>query len=136
MNSEFSAQNLRNKRIQRAVEVSAQMFLRDGIEAVKMTDIANESGIGVATLYRYFRNKTGITIAAMTHLWNELKNMNFPVLLLAGELDKKFVQLAHKMHKLLNLSQLETINDTGHAIHVEEPKIFGRIVSEFIRGRN
>ena len=40
-----------------------------------MTDIADECGIGVATLYRYFGTKTGITIAAMTHLWNELKKM-------------------------------------------------------------
>jgi AcrR family transcriptional regulator len=40
-----------------------------------MTDIADVSGVGVATLYRYFGTKTGITIAAMTHLWNELNNM-------------------------------------------------------------
>ena len=75
MKSEFSAQNLKTRRIHRAVEVSAQLFLRDGIEAVKMTDIADESGIGVATLYRYFGTKTGIAIAAMTHLWEELKRM-------------------------------------------------------------
>jgi len=73
--SEFSAQNLKTRRIKRAVEVSAQLFLRDGIETVKMTDIADESGIGVATLYRYFGTKTGIAIAAMTHLWDELKRM-------------------------------------------------------------
>lgn len=75
MKNEFSAQNLKTKRINRSIEVSAQLFLRDGIEAVKMTDIADESGVGVATLYRYFGTKTGIAIAAMTHLWNELKNM-------------------------------------------------------------
>ena len=40
------------------------------------------------------------------------------------------------MQNLLNISQFETIIDTGHAIHVEEPEIFGRIVSEFIKGRN
>ncbi|MBR2284013.1 MAG: TetR/AcrR family transcriptional regulator [Ruminococcus sp.] len=51
------------------------MFVRDGIEAVKMTDIADECGIGVATLYRYFGTKTGITIAAMTHLWKQLREM-------------------------------------------------------------
>jgi AcrR family transcriptional regulator len=73
--NEFSAQNLKTKRINRSIEVSAQLFLRDGIEAVKMTDIADESGVGVATLYRYFGTKTGIAIAAMTHLWDELKNM-------------------------------------------------------------
>lgn len=75
MNNEFSAKNLKTKRLERAVEVSAQMFVRDGIEAVKMTDIADECGIGVATLYRYFGTKTGITIAAMTHLWKQLREM-------------------------------------------------------------
>lgn len=40
-----------------------------------MTDIAEESGIGVATLYRYFGTKTSITIAAMTYLWNQMNDM-------------------------------------------------------------
>ena len=60
MENEYSAQNFRSKRIHHAIEISAQMFLRDGIESVKMTDIADECGIGVATLYRYFGTKTGI----------------------------------------------------------------------------
>ena len=75
MENEFTPQNFRSKRIHHAVEVSAQMFLKNGIENVKMTDIADECGIGVATLYRYFGTKTGITIAAMTHLWEEMKKM-------------------------------------------------------------
>ena len=71
----FSQDNLKNQRFDKAVEVSAQLFLKNGIEAVKMTDIADESGIGVATLYRYFGTKNGITIAAMTYMWNELNKM-------------------------------------------------------------
>jgi 2-succinyl-6-hydroxy-2,4-cyclohexadiene-1-carboxylate synthase len=78
----------------------------------------------------------GMGTGSQPSFWSELKEMAFPVLLLAGALDKKFVQLALKMQNCLNICQFETINDTGHAIHVEEPKIFGRIVSEFIRGRN
>ena len=52
MVNEFSQETLKNKRFEKAVEVSAQLFLKNGIEAVKMTDIADECGIGVATLYR------------------------------------------------------------------------------------
>ena len=37
--------------------------------------IADECGIGVATLYRWFGTKNGITIAAMTYMWNELNKM-------------------------------------------------------------
>ena len=75
MENDFSHDTLKSKRLNRAVEVSAQMFLKNGIEAVKMTDIADELGIGVATLYRYFGTKNGITIAAMTYMWNELNKM-------------------------------------------------------------
>ncbi len=75
MENAFSQDNLKNQRFDKAVEVSAQLFLKNGIESVKMTDIAKESGVGVATLYRYFGTKNGITIAAMTYMWNELNKM-------------------------------------------------------------
>ena len=75
MENEISHDNLKNKRYEKAVEVSAQLFLKNGIDSVKMTDIADECGIGVATLYRWFGTKNGITIAAMTYMWNELNKM-------------------------------------------------------------
>ncbi len=75
MENQTHQETLRSKRIERAVEISADMFLKNGIEAVKMTDIADACGVGVATLYRYFGTKTSVTIAAMTHLWNELRGM-------------------------------------------------------------
>lgn len=68
-------ESLKSKRIDRAVEISAEMFLKNGIEAVKMTDIADACGVGVATLYRYFGTKNAITIAAMAHLWTKLRGM-------------------------------------------------------------
>ncbi|WP_297955209.1 TetR/AcrR family transcriptional regulator [uncultured Ruminococcus sp.] len=75
MDNGSSHENSKNKRIGKAVEVSAQLFLKNGIAPVKMTDIADECGIGVATLYRWFGTKNGVTIAAMTYMWNELNNM-------------------------------------------------------------
>ena len=61
MENQHAQESLKTKRIERAVEISAEMFLRNGIEAVKMTDIADACGVGVATLYRYFGTKTTIT---------------------------------------------------------------------------
>lgn len=75
MDNGSSHESSKNKRIGKAVEVSAQLFLKNGIAPVKMTDIADECGIGVATLYRWFGTKNGVTIAAMTYMWNELNNM-------------------------------------------------------------
>ena len=75
MQNEFSYETLKNKLIEKAVSSCAEMFLKYGIDAVRMTDIARESGVGVATIYRYFGTKTGITIAAMTYLWNQMREM-------------------------------------------------------------
>ena len=73
MEHQHGHESLKSKRSERAVEISAEMFLKHGIDAVKMTDIADACGVGVATLYRYFGTKTVITIAAMTYLWTDLK---------------------------------------------------------------
>ena len=73
--SDLSPKKLKDRRIERAVSACAELFLANGIENVKMTDIADLSGIGVATLYRYFGTKIGIAIDAMTFLWNDLKNL-------------------------------------------------------------
>lgn len=53
----------------RAVACAAALFLERGIANVKMTDIAEETGVGVATLYRHFSTKTAIAIAAATLMW-------------------------------------------------------------------
>ncbi len=72
---DHTVDNLKEKRMNKAVAVSAGMFLKYGIDNVKMTGIADETGVGVATLYRYFGTKIGVAIAAMTYLWNELNTM-------------------------------------------------------------
>lgn len=48
---------------------AAALFLRDGIEAVRMTDIAEASGVGVATLYRRYKTKTSLAVRAGTYMW-------------------------------------------------------------------
>ena len=48
---------------------AAALFLRDGIAPVRMTDIAEAAGIGVATLYRRYKTKTALAILAGTYLW-------------------------------------------------------------------
>ena len=53
----------------RVVAVAAKLFLRDGIEQVKMTDIAREAGVGVATIYRHFQTTTRLAAEAGTLLW-------------------------------------------------------------------
>ncbi|WP_163579426.1 2-succinyl-6-hydroxy-2,4-cyclohexadiene-1-carboxylate synthase [Gracilibacillus saliphilus] len=68
----------------------------------------------------------------MPPLWNQLDQLQMPVLLMVGEWDQKFVEINKKMDKWMPNSRLEIIKYVGHAIHVEQIKIFGTILEEFI----
>ena len=62
------------RRYEGIVRRAADLFLADGIAGVKMTDVAQASGVGVATVYRYFGTKTNVAIAACTLLWREFRD--------------------------------------------------------------
>ncbi len=57
------------QRRERILEAAFRLFSEHSIEAVKLTDIADASGIGIATLYRYFGTKPDLAIEIATKKW-------------------------------------------------------------------
>lgn len=86
----------------------------------------SQSAVGLSNSLKGF--STGV----QPSLWKKLDSLNFPVILLTGELDKKFCEIAKKMKALLRNADWKIINDVGHAIHVENPKLFATIVEDII----
>ncbi|WP_047983650.1 2-succinyl-6-hydroxy-2,4-cyclohexadiene-1-carboxylate synthase [Ornithinibacillus californiensis] len=74
----------------------------------------------------------GMGTGSQPNWWGKLSSVTKPVLLLVGEKDNKFIQLNKKMHESLSNSKLKVVENAGHAIHVERPAFFGKIVEEFI----
>ncbi|GGB36864.1 putative 2-succinyl-6-hydroxy-2,4-cyclohexadiene-1-carboxylate synthase [Lentibacillus populi] len=64
--------------------------------------------------------------------WEQVRELSVPVLLVAGALDEKFVKLNQRLKNRLQSGDLIIVEDVGHAIHVEQPTFFGKIVTEFI----
>lgn len=54
---------------QRILETSFRVFAENTIEKVKMTDIADAAGIGVATVYRYYSTKPKLAVAVSAWAW-------------------------------------------------------------------
>ncbi|MFE7065049.1 2-succinyl-6-hydroxy-2,4-cyclohexadiene-1-carboxylate synthase [Sutcliffiella sp. NPDC057660] len=75
---------------------------------------------------------SGLGTGSQPSYWERLEDCKIMVLLLAGEDDKKFVLIAEKMERLMKNAQYVKISGAGHAIHVEQPRKFGKIVSEFL----
>ncbi|KAB2329023.1 2-succinyl-6-hydroxy-2,4-cyclohexadiene-1-carboxylate synthase [Bacillus mesophilum] len=77
----------------------------------------------------------GMGTGSQPSWWEDLANLSFNVLLITGELDKKFCDIADKMTASLPNCEWQTVKNCGHAIHVEKPEKFGTIVEEFLFSR-
>jgi 2-succinyl-6-hydroxy-2,4-cyclohexadiene-1-carboxylate synthase len=74
----------------------------------------------------------GMGTGSQPSWWDQLEKLACEVLLLTGEKDKKFCDIADKMKNKLKNCTWMVIEECGHAIHVEEPEKFGTIVSDFL----
>lgn len=74
----------------------------------------------------------GMGTGAQASYWSQLTNINCDTLLVTGELDTKFCNIAKEMVSLNPSLCNFIVKEAGHAIHVENPEFFGTIVSEFL----
>ena len=65
--------------------------------------------------------------------WSRLKELTMPVLIVAGENDKKFVELAQRLTTTIgDNANLQIIEKSGHTPHLEQPQRFLDVVNEFL----
>jgi len=65
--------------------------------------------------------------------WSRLKDLTMPVLIVAGENDKKFVELALRLTTAIgDNAKLQIIEKSGHTPHLEQPQRFLDVVNEFL----
>lgn len=85
-----------------------------------------QHAIGLANSLR------GMGTGMMPSLWEKLRELEIPVILITGELDVKFENIAREMTALIKKVRHLTVNDVGHAIHVENSSKFATIIKETI----
>lgn len=85
-------------------------------------------------------SKTGLanTITEMSpgkiqSIWESLDKFDFPILLVGGEKDKKYVEILKKMNSILHDSKMEIIEKAGHNVHFERSDEFKEKLSKFLR---
>lgn len=88
-------QNNREKKNRAIIEAALELFTRNSWDSVQMQDIADDAGIGVATLFRYFPKKHLIIVAVAVEI-------------LTGELD--FFRDLHR-RTLPGIEKIEMVFD-------------------------
>lgn len=61
---------------EKILETALRVFAEKTIDAVNLTDIAKEAGIGMATVYRHFDKKPDLVLAASTWAWQKYRQEN------------------------------------------------------------
>jgi 2-succinyl-6-hydroxy-2,4-cyclohexadiene-1-carboxylate synthase len=75
----------------------------------------------------------GMGTGTQPSYWDKLHSLSFPVLFICGEWDEKFCLIAENMKKRMPNLSIFKVSNAGHAIHVEQPEFFGKIVMEFFQ---
>lgn len=76
----------------------------------------------------------GLGTGVQAPLWERLGELRMPCLIMAGVLDGKFNGIAERMAAAIIGARLAAVTDAGHAIHLEQPEEFERLVIEFAGG--
>ena len=57
-------------------------------------------------------------------LWDKLKSLAMPVLIVTGNNDEKFTQIAQEMTPLISQAEHHVMNNVGHTCHLEDVRQF------------
>lgn len=75
----------------------------------------------------------GMSTGAQPSWWQALGNLQLPTLLLAGEYDIKFREIAKQMQRQITRSTYECVHGAGHIIHLEQPEAFNTLVVQYLK---
>ena len=68
----------------------------------------------------------------MPHVWDQLDELDLPVLLVSGERDEKFSAIHQQMEACLPQGTAHSIPNAGHAPHLENTTAFVRFLSTLV----
>ena len=61
---------------QKFIETAYDLFSSRNIESVSLQDVADETGLGISMLYRYFANKQTLVVEAAVWKWKQFQEEN------------------------------------------------------------
>lgn len=127
---------LDDERARRVEEIGVDAFLADWL-AMPMFARLPDDPAGLArrranTVGGLAHSLRAYGTGVQTPLWDRLSHIDLPVLVLAGELDAKFVEIGVRMAGLLPRATFAAIANAGHAAHVEHPEATAELIAEWL----
>lgn len=72
---------------------------------------------------------------ALPSLWHRLPECRFPVDLIVGGHDDKFIKIAYRMGEKIPRSRISLIENCGHSVHLESPEDIATLLQSTATGK-
>ncbi len=106
---------------------SSQNGLSKEDKALSQAVRKSQRAVGLAGSLR------GMGSGSQPSLWTALSQLPMPVLLISGEQDHKFTQIAAAMQQAIPHATRVIVEGAGHNVHLESPNAFWKEVEYFMR---
>lgn len=116
----FVAEWERQPLLQPAPQVSAAARAEQRAQRLK------NNPLGLANSLR------GMGTGQQESLWSRLPELEQPVLLIVGEQDQRYRQIAERMQSLLPCAELAVVPQAGHTVHLDQPMPFVQLVKSAV----
>ncbi len=63
--------------------------------------------------------------------WERLGELRMPLLLIVGEVDTRYVEIAQRMAEAIPRARVEVVPGAGHACHLEQPEAVAHLLSSW-----
>lgn len=130
-------------------EALANQIERDGIEAFidfwetiplwNTQSVLPDRTLNLLRRQRLSNNEIGLAnslrgmgTGAQEPLHDRLDELDVPMLMITGALDKKFTAIAQDIVRQVRLAMHRSVLDCGHAVHLENPHAFEAAVCDFL----
>ena len=136
----------------RILDAGFCIFSEMSIDKVSMANVANKAGIGIATLYRYYRTKPELVVAVGTHVWSNFIRNYTPIrnddkITAVEELEfflDSFLELYKNHKKLLCFNQFFNIYIRNEAVPPKALNSYNEMVDKlairfhriYVKGEN
>lgn len=127
------AKLIENNGVKKFVEYWMELPLFDTLKSIDnqlyikiIQNKLNNDPMGLANSLR------GFSTGKMIDLWDKLTEIDFPILLVSGQEDKKFSKIASEMKSILHHAEHQTLQGAGHNVHLEKPKEFIKLMNNFL----
>lgn len=137
-NQQKDAIEMASKR-EKILEAGFRLFSQNTISTVSMNNVADACGVGVATVYRYYKTKPALVMAIATWLWDnyvkentlllkETEEVHYSALQRYNFFIDTFIELYRSHKDMLRFNQLFNIYVRSEQVPSEEVAAYNNMI--------